>query len=144
MAAWGYFLVGRRNADPHLRPTAADGFVPLNYHVLPGIPPEVVADYRATLSLRNRCISYINEVRLDAGAFLAWLDDRDPTWPHVKLSKVKLCSLELVSGTGNIGRAFEKLGWDVRSVDINPGSTRPMLPTSSNWSTAFTGQVTFR
>lgn len=56
----------------------------------------------------------------DAGAYLAWLIYRGPTWPRVAPSEVKLCCLELVSGTGSIGRAIEKLGWNVTSVDINP------------------------
>ena len=28
--------------------------------------------------------------------------------------------LELFSGTGSVGRAFQEIGWDVTSVDLNP------------------------
>ena len=35
--------------------------------------------------------------------------------------------LELFSGTGSMGRAFEELGWEVTSLDVDP---RPAPPSA--------------
>ena len=41
--------------------------------------------------------------------------------------------LELFSGTGSIGRAFEKLGWTVVSLDINPKTEATHVADILSW-----------
>ena len=41
--------------------------------------------------------------------------------------------LELFSGTGSIGRAFEKLGWTVTSLDVNPKFDPTRVADISEW-----------
>ena len=72
----------------------------------------------------------------DAGAYLEWLiTARGHQWPKVGSGAVKQkprC-LELFKGTGSIGRAFEKLGWVVTSVDIDPRFSPTVIADLLTW-----------
>ncbi len=41
--------------------------------------------------------------------------------------------LELCSGTGSIGRAFDAIGWDVTSVDVDPKSNASIITDVGSW-----------
>ena len=55
----------------------------------------------------------------------------------------KMTCLELFAGTGSIGRAFERLGWEVVSLDLDPKYNPTHVADILSWDHRLYPAVTF-